>query len=65
MKNRLKKIRLKKGLTQQQVAFKANLSLTHLRNIEYNKVMPSVEVALKIKKALNCENIEEIFSEDD
>jgi putative transcriptional regulator len=64
MQNRLKEIRLKQGLTQQEIAFQANISLTHLRNIEYKKVIPSIEVALKIKNVLGCENVEEVFSLD-
>lgn len=65
MKNRLKEVRLKKGLTQQDVAVKASLSLTQFRNIETSRSIPSVFVALRIKKALNCKYLEEIFTIDD
>jgi transcriptional regulator with XRE-family HTH domain len=64
MKNRLKEIRLQKGLTQQELAFKANLSLTQIRNIENGRAVPSIESVLKIKDALNCKYVEEIFSND-
>jgi DNA-binding XRE family transcriptional regulator len=64
MQNRLKEIRLELGLTQQELAFRTNMSLTQIRNIETGRAIPSIENALKIKNVLGCKNVEEVFSLD-
>ncbi len=61
MINNLKKIRTKKEITQQELATYADISLSQLRNIENNRSIPTIVIALKIKKALNVKNIEELF----
>lgn len=54
MRQILKRERLKRNLTQQEVADKAGISRVHYTQIEngsHNK-NPSLDVAIKIKKAL-------------
>lgn len=61
MKNRLKEKRTKLKLTQEQIARKTDITLTYYRNVESGKSIPTVEIAIKIMKALNEYDIEEIF----
>lgn len=62
VKNRIKEIRLQKGLTQEELAIKCNLTLRQLQNIENNiKYNTTIKTAYKLKKALNVENIEMLF----
>ena len=49
----LKQIRVKKGLTQVQLAEKANISVRHYQDIEAATSEPSVKIALLIAQALN------------
>lgn len=60
MKNNLKQNRIKKGLTQVQVAERAQLSERGYQYIEAGKRVPSVYIALKIAKTLNT-TVEELF----
>lgn len=52
MKNRLKEIRAKKGLTQEALASKAKISRTSLALIETEKTTPDGETIAKLVKAL-------------
>lgn len=61
MINNLKNIRIAKGMTQEELARKCNISLRQIQNIEYNKNIPKIDIALKIKEQLECFNVEEIF----
>lgn len=60
MENNLKKIRLKKKMTQQKLANNINVSISQIANIENNRSIPSVEIAIKIAQVLDC-IVEEIF----
>lgn len=66
MKNNIKLYRELNGITQEDLARKIDISLTQLRNIEKNRTKnPSIEIAIKLKRALHVENIEELFIIDD
>ena len=51
---KVKEMRLKRGLTQRELAKKANVSVTMINLIENGKVNTSVEVLEKIANALKC-----------
>lgn len=60
MREKLKKVRLDRHFTQQELANRVGISRVHYTQIEnasHNK-KPSLEVAIKIKKVLN-------YSDDD
>lgn len=50
--NLIKKARLNKGLTQVQLANKAEIAQAYLSEIENDKAVPSIHVYRKIAKAL-------------
>lgn len=59
MINRIEQYRREK-FTQEELSRKIDISLSQYRNIEKNRSIPSVEIALKIAKTLNA-SVEEIF----
>ncbi len=65
MKNRLKELREEKGMTQEKLARMIDVSLSQVRKIEYNMNIPSVLIAIKMKKALQLNDIEELFILED
>lgn len=60
MENNLKEKRLIKKITQQELANSIDISISQLANIENNRSIPSVEIAIKIAKKLDC-IVEDIF----
>lgn len=60
MENKIKEKRLLKKITQQELANTINISLSQLANIENNRSICSVEIAIKIAQKLDC-IVEEIF----
>jgi putative transcriptional regulator len=60
MENKLKEKRLQKNITQQELAYLTKISMSQLANIENNRSVPSVEIAIKIAHTLDC-IVEEIF----
>lgn len=56
----LLRIRKERGLTLRQLESMTGVSKTHLQRIEKYEDVPSVIIATKIAKALNCK-IEELF----
>ena len=61
--NRLKEIRLEKGMTLQQLAEKANISAGYLCHLERGtRTNPSIDVMEKIAKALDKTIFEIFFS---
>lgn len=60
MKNRIKELRLKDGLTQEQLSKKVGVSRQSIIAIETGKYNPSLELAFKIAKQFNCK-IEDVF----
>ena len=51
----LKEMRIKKGMTQQQLATKAELSITMVSLIEQEKTSPSIRTLQKLANALDCD----------
>lgn len=60
MNNAVKEMRLKRNLTQEALAEKAQISRVHLSEIENGNAIPSVVVAQRIAKALKVK-METIF----
>jgi len=58
--NRVKEERLRKGLSQEELSRLSGVPRTTISAIESGKVIPSVEHAIKISKALGCK-VEELF----
>lgn len=48
-------LRLQRGLTQEQLAFEAQIDLTYVGGIERGKRNPSLLVLVRIAEALNVE----------
>jgi transcriptional regulator with XRE-family HTH domain len=61
--NQLKQIRRKKGLSQEELAFKVNLNRTYIGRIERGERNISLAVADRIAKALNV-NIKSFFQQN-
>lgn len=59
MINKIEQYRREK-FTQEEISRKIDISLSQYRNIEKNRSIPSVEIAIKIAKILNT-TVEEIF----
>lgn len=49
----LRKLRLKAGLTQEQLGFEADLRRTYISILELGQQQPSLPTVFKIAKALN------------
>lgn len=61
MRNRIKEYRVKNGnMTQEELALKVNVSRQTIVYIEKGKFNPSVKLALKLAKVLNCK-VEDLF----
>ncbi|NLC18191.1 MAG: helix-turn-helix transcriptional regulator [Clostridiales bacterium] len=60
MKNRIKELREKKGLTQEQLGEMVGTSRQAINAIETGKYEPSIWLAYDIAKAFGC-SIEEVF----
>lgn len=54
----IKKLRLEKNMTQQQLADKANISLRQLVRIENGQSFPNLETKILLYKALDISNDE-------
>jgi transcriptional regulator with XRE-family HTH domain len=50
----VRRIRVERGLTQEQLAHDAEIDLTYLGGIERGRRNPSVDVLGRIAKALRC-----------
>jgi putative transcriptional regulator len=60
MKNNIKVLRAGKGMTQEELADKVNVTRQTIIAIEKNKYIPSLELAYKISLFFN-KKIEEVF----
>jgi transcriptional regulator with XRE-family HTH domain len=60
---RIRKIRIEKGISQQELANIANFSQSFLANVESGKKKPSVMTILRLAEALNV-NPREFFPEN-
>ncbi len=49
----LKKVRLKKKLTQEDLSLEAQLARVYISELEYGKKIPSIETIFKLSKGLN------------
>jgi len=57
---RIREMRLKQGISQEELAFRADLDRTYIPSIEKGKRNVSIEVVEKLAKALNVE-VPELF----
>lgn len=53
------------NITQEKLSRMIDISLTQMRNIEKGRAQCSIETAIKIKRALGVNNIEELFNIDE
>ena len=59
---KLKQLRLKKGLTLEQLAFEADIELSQVHRVEKGKVNPTLTTLIAIAKGLGVK-LSEIFNE--
>lgn len=64
MRDRLKALRIERGMTQQAVADAAQIERVTYTNIELGNKNPSFQVAARIKKALGYQNDDIFLSEN-
>jgi len=62
---RVLKLRQQRGITQQVLAFKAGLSVTHISRIETTGHVPTLETCYKLAEALEVEPMVLIEGTDD
>ena len=60
---KIKKIRLEKELTQEEIASAAEISLSHMSNIETAKTKVSLITLAKISRILECSLDELVFDD--
>jgi transcriptional regulator with XRE-family HTH domain len=62
----LKKIRVRKKLTQENLSLQADLARVYISELEYGKKTPSIETVFKISKALNikCSRLMDLTEEE-
>jgi putative transcriptional regulator len=64
MKNRVKILRVEKGITQGDLAEKISVSRQTIHAIESGKYIPSTLLALKLSRVLN-KTVEDLFELED
>lgn len=62
--NNVKIYRKKKGITQENLARLVDITLNTIQKIENKDTEPKVKLAIKIKKALDVEHIEDLFPDN-
>jgi len=60
--DKIKTIRIRKGISQMELSLRSNLSQSFIANLEKGKKQPSVLTLIRIAKALNV-NPQEFFPE--
>ncbi|WP_258831489.1 helix-turn-helix transcriptional regulator [Peribacillus frigoritolerans] len=60
MVNNIKDFRTRRGLSHKEFAEKLNISVSHLRKIENGVGTPSLKLAVRIAKALDC-SLDDLF----
>lgn len=60
-REKLQEFRLRKNLTQEQMASKLNITVSHYKALEYGQRNPSFELMEKIKEVFPRANIDKIF----
>ena len=64
MKNNIAEFRKLRGLTQQQLADKVNVAYRQIQRWEHGIVVPSVDVAISLAKALKT-TVEKLYPAED
>jgi transcriptional regulator with XRE-family HTH domain len=59
---KIKQLRLKKGLTLEQLAFEADIELSQVHRVEKGKINPTLTTLIAIAKGLGV-RLSEIFNE--
>lgn len=59
----VRRVRLLRDKTQQEIADEADISVAHFSNIERGKVVPGLKVIFRISRSLGC-TIDELIHED-
>lgn len=57
---KLKEVRLKQGYTQEELAYKADITLSQIARIETVKTNPTVSTIFKLSRTLNIQ-VSELF----
>lgn len=65
MKNNVKIKRQKLKISQEKLARLVDCTISTIQNIENKNSDTSVYIAIKLKRALQCENVEELFIVDE
>jgi putative transcriptional regulator len=65
MKTRIKELRARLNMTQEDLAKKVGVRRETILFLERGKYNPSLILAYKVAKALKAKNIEEVFSFED
>ena len=62
----LKKIRLKKKLTQEELSLQTDLARAYVSELEFGKKTASIETVFKLSKALNikCSKLMDLVEEE-
>lgn len=60
-RERLQEFRQSKNLTQEQMANKLDITVSHYKSLEYGQRNPSFELMEKIKQVFPKANIDKIF----
>lgn len=61
MKTKIKYIRHERGISQEDLAKKANVSRQTISALENGRYNPSLILAYKITKILGCNHVEDVF----
>ena len=61
MKTKIKELRKKIGLTQEELAEKVEVTRQTINSLEKGRYNPTLELAYKITRALDKKKIEEVF----
>lgn len=62
--NKVKDYRIKLGLSQEELSQITNIPRTTISSIESGKVLPSVDYAIRLARALKC-SVEELFTQEE
>jgi len=65
LKTKIRYLRQEEGISQQDLANKVDVTRQTINALENSRYNPSLILAYKITKALNCEYIEDVFILDE
>ncbi len=63
MRTKMRQLRVEQGFTMKYLAKKLGISLSHYSQVEVGDKQPSLNLALRIKRTLNC-NDDSIFNNE-